>query len=140
MITDDRINELLTRAGSPVLTMQNAEIEADSEKKELTMLYVRIISRRDFGGSVALFFQHLEEIIDRMEAALSNVLDERDQLISDIKKLSRDTYGCDTCSRYVCGCCKHNSNYAVCKNCNLENDSWEWRGVLNDNSISERKD
>ena len=139
MTADERIAKLLERAGSMAMVVKNSQ-ENDEEKRKRATKTIDWMLLEKFHGNIADYIVYLVDTIDRMETVLLNVVDERDQLISDIKKLSHDTYGCDTCSRYVCGCCKHNSNYAVCKNCNLENDSWEWRGVLNDNSISERKD
>lgn len=66
--------------------------------------------------------------IDRLEAALSNVLNERDQLLSDLH---------DSNMHKSCEFCIHNYNYyddggesAECFDCEKEtNDKWTWRGV-----------
>lgn len=76
--------------------------EADTEKKEQIMLYVRTISRRDFGGSVAMYFKHLMDTIDRLEAALHNALNERDRLKKDMNDFIKQSgfYGlCAYCAR-----------------------------------------
>lgn len=116
-----RINALIARAGGPVMICKNTK-EADTEKKEQIMLYVRTISRRDFGGSVAMYFQHLIDTIDRLEAALYNVLNERDQLIFDLKTATENIESCEYCMY-------ENKRGSVCEGCTYEDDHWEWRGV-----------
>ena len=96
--------------------------EADTEKKEQIMLYVRTISRRDFGGSVAMYFNHLIDTIDRLEAALYNVLNERDQLIADLNRMTNKHGSCDYCLH-------KNKSAAECRGCTMGNDHWSWRGV-----------
>lgn len=119
-----RIDALIARAGGPMMICKNTK-EADTEKKEQIMLYVRTISRRDFGGSVAMYFNHLIDTIDRMEAALHNTLNERDQMMKDMKKLVFRHGDCFACKHLTDGmieCCAH---------CNPKDNQsqWEWRGV-----------
>ena len=119
-----RIDALIARAGGPVMICKNTK-EADTEKKEQIMLYVRTISRRDFGGSVAMYFQHLIDTIDRLEAALHNVINERDQLMKDMKKLvfwHGDCFACKHLTDGLIECCVH---------CYPKDNrsQWEWRGV-----------
>ncbi|MDD6936038.1 MAG: hypothetical protein SPG80_13460 [Candidatus Ventricola sp.] len=116
-----RIDALIARAGGPMMICKNMK-EADTEKKEQIMLYVRTISRRDFGGSVAMYFQHLIDTIDWLEAALYNTLNERDQLLADLNRMTNKHGSCDYCLH-------KNKSAAECKGCTHENDHWEWRGV-----------
>lgn len=97
----ERIDALIARAGGPMMICKNTK-EADTEKKEQIMLYVRTISRRDFGGSVAMYFKHLMDTIDRLEAALHNALNERDRLKKDMNDFIKQSgfYGlCAYCAR-----------------------------------------
>ena len=67
----------------------------------------------------------LVNLIDRMEAALSNVLNERDQLLSDFKEESKKLNPC----RF----CKHDNEtdemHGICKDCIISEEKWEWRGI-----------
>ena len=120
------------------MVVKNTE-EADIDKKEQIMLYVRTISRRDFGGSVAMYFQHLTDTIDRLEAALSNVINERDQLKKDLHEAATKKGFLSICTY----CAQKDVDYfdEPCKTCmeNNKRTNFEWRGVVKDEQDDESK-
>lgn len=123
-----RIDALIARAGGPMMICKNTK-EADTEKKEQIMLYVRTISRRDFGGSVAMYFNHLIDTIDRLEAALFNTLNERDQLKRDLHDACSYDWVLRTC--HFCAHLEEPSNKTPCETClhHKGKPGFEWRGV-----------
>ena len=128
MTADERINELLARAGSPVMVVRNTQ-EDEQERKEDIMRYARIVADRDFGGSVALYIRHLADTIDRLEAALNNVIGEREQLKRELYKEALRPIG-----TRVCFYCKHEDKSVQEEPCNTcvihrENPCFEWHGV-----------
>lgn len=133
---EERIEALVKRAGSPVMIVKGdghysasarmAQIdkqarmmahELNSPKYECTISIMgdEIIAQ---DGKIT----DMANIIDRMEAALSNVINERDQLLSDLNRITNKHGSCDFC--------KHKNKYeSECQGCSQENDHWEWRGV-----------
>lgn len=134
-----RIDALIARAGSPVMIVKNneqysasarmAEIDKrarmmahqlNSPKYECT---ISIMSDEIIAQDAKL--RDMANIIDRMEAALHNVINERDQLMKDMKKLvfrHGDCFACKHLTDGIIECCVH---------CNPKDNQsqWEWRGV-----------
>lgn len=134
-----RIDALIERAGSPVMIVKNneqysasarmAEIDKrarmmahqlNSPKYECT---ISIMSDEIIAQDAKL--RDMANIIDRMEAALHNVINERDQLMKDMKKLvfrHGDCFACKHLTDGIIECCVH---------CNPKDNQsqWEWRGV-----------
>ncbi|MBP3657566.1 MAG: hypothetical protein J6K32_12865 [Clostridia bacterium] len=107
MTADERIEKLLKRAGGPVMIV-HSDAPATEER-------------------------HMAHLIDRMEAALENVIIERDGLIEEIRgSVTR----CDSCAHSleldVCimagGACRLcRSETCGCRDC-VRGDKWKWRG------------
>lgn len=133
---DERIEELIARAGSPVMIVKGdgqysasarmAQIDKqarmmahqlNSPKYECT---ISIMSDEIIAQDAKL--RDMANTIDRMEAALHNVINERDQLLSDLNRVTNKHGTCDYCMH-------KNKSAAECKSCNRENDHWSWRGV-----------
>lgn len=132
-----RIDALIVRAGGPVMIVKNneqysasarmAEIDKrarmmahqlNSPKYECT---ISIMSDEIIAQDAKL--RDMANIIDRMEAALHNVIGERDQMLADLKKAMKNIESCEYCM--------HENQWASeCEGCTHENDHWEWRGVL----------
>ena len=134
-----RIDALIARAGSPMMIVKNneqysasarmAEIDKrarmmahqlNSPKYECT---ISIMSDEIIAQDAKL--RDMANIIDRMEAALHNVINERDQLMKDMKKLvfrHGDCFACKHLTDGIIECCVH---------CNPKDNQsqWEWRGV-----------
>ena len=122
MTTDERINALLARAGSPVMVVRNTQ-ESEEEKHNGARASIECMADEQFHGNVVDYIGHLVDIIDRMEAALHNVLNERDQLLADLNRMTNKHGSCDYCM--------HKNKSAVeCRGCSRENDHWAWRGVI----------
>lgn len=150
MTAEERINALIARAGSPVMIVKNneqysasarmAEIDKrarmmahqlNSPKYECT---ISIMSDEIIAQDAKL--RDMANIIDRMEAALHNTLNERDQLMKDMKKLVFWHGDCIACKHLTDGlieCCVH---------CYPKDNQsqWEWRGVpeVNDDDCGRR--
>lgn len=121
MSTDERINDLIERAGSPVIVVRNTH-EDELECRPDTYLGMQRIIDEPFGGSAISYIKHLAGTIDRMEASLANVISERDQLLDDLHRMIKKHNSCDFCVH-------KNKNAAECNGCNRKNDHWEWRGI-----------
>lgn len=131
-----RIDALIARAGSPVMIVKNneqysasarmAEIDKrarmmahqlNSPKYECT---ISIMSDEIIAQDAKL--RDMANIIDRLEASLHNALNERDQLLADLNRMTNKHGSCDYCLH-------KNKSAAECRGCTRENDHWEWRGV-----------
>ena len=116
-----RINALIARACGPVMVVRNTQ-ESEGEKHDNTIQELFDIADYKNGGDLTVWIRELTDTIDRLEAALYNVLNERDQLLADLNRMTNKHGSCDFC--------KHkNKSAAECKGCTHENDHWEWRGV-----------
>lgn len=133
---EERIEALIKRAGSPVMIVKGdghysasarmAQIdkqarqmahELNSPKYECTISIMgEEIVKQD--GKIT----DMANIIDRMEAALHNVINERDQLLADLNRMTNKHGSCDYCLH-------KNKSAAECRGCSRENDNWTWRGV-----------
>ena len=100
MTADERIEQLLKRAGCPMMIVKS-DAPATEER-------------------------HMVYLIDRLEVALENALNERDALLEDLRLTAVTSYdGCEVCkhrdmplSEDPCRSCTH-GEYA----------HWEWHGV-----------
>lgn len=127
MTADERIAELLARAGSPVMVVRNTQ-ESDEERHKGARAAIERTADEQFHGNVVDYIGHLVDTIDRLEVALYNTLNERDQLLSDLLYASDsgDIGACFFCVHY----CKAN-NEPPCDMCAgfYERPCFEWRGV-----------
>lgn len=131
-----RIDALIARAGSPVMIVKSGEqyrfanrmkeIDgiARSKAKELEILESNAFINALYDEIKVMDEQitDMSNTIDRLEAALYNTLNERDQLLDDLNRMTNKHGSCDFC--------KHkNKSAAECRGCTHENNHWEWRGV-----------
>lgn len=124
-----RIDALIARAGGPVMVCRNVQ-ESEKDKHEDTIQALFDIGDYKNGGDLTVWIRELTDTIDRLEAALYNTLNERDQLLKDLLGMVTNTYGCDACTGYACEFCSHkDKSDGKCKVCYPENEHWEWRGV-----------
>ena len=123
-----RIDALIARAGGPVMVARNVQ-ESKEEKHDDTIQALFDIGDYKNGGDLTVWIRELTDTIDRMEAALHNVINEREQLKKDLHEaatwkgfLSICTY----CAQKDAGCF-----YEPCKTCleNSKRPNFEWRGV-----------
>ena len=121
MTADERIAELLARAGSPVMVCKNTQ-ESDEEKYNGARAAIERVADEQFHGNVVDYIGHLVDTIDRMEVALHNTLNERNQLLADLNRITNKHGSCDFCLY-------KNKSASECKGCNREYDHWTWRGV-----------
>lgn len=122
-----RIDALIARAGGPVMAVRNTQ-ESEKEKHDDTIQALFDIADYKNGGDLTAWIRELNDTIDRLEAALYNVLNERDQIKKDLHKAAtRKTLG-------LCTYCAHkDAEYfdEPCKTCmeNRKRPNFEWRGV-----------
>ena len=121
MTADERINALIARAGSPVMVVRNTQ-EGNSTKFFGALETIKQIIDDEFNGDMFEYINHLVDTLDRLEVALYNTLNERDQLHADLNRIINKHGSCDFCVH-------KNKSAAECKGCTRENDHWEWRGV-----------
>ena len=140
---DERIEELIARAGSPVMIVKGdgqysasarmAQIDKqarmmahqmNSPKYECT---ISIMSDEIIAQDAKL--RNMANIIDRMEAALYNVINEREQLKRDLH--SAVTYDWVLRPCHFCAHLEEPSNATPCETClhHKEKPGFEWRGV-----------
>ena len=136
MTADERIQELIARAGSPVMICKGEEKYSASarldqiDKRARQMAYELLIPKYDCTISIMRDeivkqdgkITDMANTIDRMEAALYNVLNERDQLMADLRHEIRKHGSCDFCQNVP-------FHAADCNGCTMDNDRWTWRGV-----------
>lgn len=120
MTADERINALIERAGSPVMVVRNTQ-EDELERRRGIYSETRKTIEEQFEDSMILYIRHLADTIDRLEAALHNVINERDQLLADFGELVfyMNVKG-DACEY-----CKHYGEHG----CQIYGCYFEWRGV-----------
>ena len=121
MTADERIAELLARAGSPVMVCKNTQ-ESDEEKYNGARAAIERVADEQFHGNVVDYIGHLVDTIDRLEVALHNTLNERNQLLADLNRITNKHGSCDFCLY-------KNKSASECTGCNREYDHWTWRGV-----------
>ena len=118
-----RIDALIERAGGPVMVARNTQ-EREGKKRDNTIQAILDIGAYKNGGDLTVWIRELTDTIDRMEAALHNVLNERDQLMKDLKEAVFSNLSCIACKHQL-GC------DADCMFCTPLDGKvrWEWRGV-----------
>lgn len=116
-----RIDALIARAGDPAIVVRNTQ-ESEEEKHDDTIQALFDIADYKNGGDLTVWIRELTDTIDRLEAALHNALNELDQLLADLNRMTNKHGSCDYCLH-------KNKSAAECKGCTHENDHWEWRGV-----------
>ena len=119
-----RIDALIARAGGPVMVVRNTQ-EREGKKRDNTIQAILDIGAYKNGGDLTVWIRELTDTIDRLEAALYNTLNERDQLMKDMKKIvfrHGDCFACKHLTDGIIECCVH---------CYPKDNQsqWEWRGV-----------
>lgn len=136
MTADERIRELIARAGSPVMIFKGEEKYSASARlaqiDKMARQMAHELHSPKYECTISIMgdeivkqdakITDMANIIDRMEAALSNVINERDQLMSDLRHEIRKHGSCDFCQNVP-------FHAADCNGCTMDNDRWMWRGV-----------
>ncbi len=124
-VCDTRIAALLDRAGQ---TMSDLPINYDTasilslSNEAWKYIQDNNLEHRSAGYDRAVYACHLADIIDRLELALYNVVEQRDALLKELPE----------CDGYVCATCEHiveKGDCDECKSCDDHCSWWEWRGV-----------
>ena len=107
-----------------MMVVRNTQ-ESEGEKHDDTIQALFDIADYKNGGDLTVWIRELTDTIDRLEAALYNTLNERDQLMKDMKKIvfrHGDCFACKHLTDGIIECCVH---------CNPKDNQsqWEWRGV-----------
>ena len=132
----ERIDALIARAGSPVMIVKSGEqyrfanrmkeIDgiARSKAKELEILESNAFINALYDEIKVMDEQitDMSNTIDRLEAALYNTLNERNQLLADLKTAMGNIDSCEYCMH-------ENKRASECNGCSPEIDQWEWRGI-----------
>ena len=123
-----RIDALIARAGGPVMVVRNTQ-ESEAEKYDNTIQAILDIACYKNGNDLTVWFRELTDTIDRMEVALYNTLNERDQLKRDLH--SAVTYDWVLRPCHFCVHLEEPSNATPCETClhHKEKPGFEWRGV-----------
>lgn len=118
-----RIDALIARAGGPMVICKNVQ-ESDAVKRESRMQMLYDVADYRYDGDLLAYPVVLADMIDRMEAALANVLGQRDQLLCDLKEIADIHSTCLFClNRTKAG------DEKKCDKCSRINSKWVWRGV-----------
>ena len=96
--------------------------ESDADRRESRMQILYDVADYRYDGDLLAYPAELVDTIDRMEAALHNVIGERDQLLADLRHEIRKHGSCDFCQNVP-------FHAADCNGCTMDNDRWTWRGV-----------
>ena len=123
-----RIDALIARAGGPMMVARNVQ-ESEEEKHEDTLQALFDIGDYKNGGDLTVWIRELTDTIDRLEAALYNVINEREQLKRDLH--SAVTYDWVLRPCHFCAHLEEPSNATPCETClhHKEKPGFEWRGV-----------
>ena len=124
----ERIDALIARAGGPMMVVRNTQ-ESDEEKHEDTLQALFDIGDYKNGGDLTVWIRELTDTIDRLEAALHNVINEREQLKRDLH--SAVTYDWVLRPCHFCAHLEEPSNKTPCETClhHKEKPGFESRGV-----------
>lgn len=128
MTPDERINDLIASAGSPVMVVKNTQ-EDELERRRGIYSETRKIIEEQFDDSVILYIRNLADTIDRLETALHNVINEREQLKRDLHYST--TYDWVLRSCHFCAHLDEPTNVTPCVTClhDKGKPGFEWRGV-----------
>lgn len=123
-----RIDALIARAGGPMMVARNVQ-ESEEEKHEDTIQALFDIGDYKNGGDLTVWIRELTDTIDRMEAALYNVINEREQLKRDLH--SAVTYDWVLRPCHFCVHLEEPQNVTPCETClhHKGKPGFEWRGV-----------
>ena len=123
-----RIDALIARAGGPMMVVRNTQ-ESDEEKHDDMIQALFDIGDYKNGGDLTVWIRELTDSIDRLEAALYNVINEREQLKRDLH--SAVTYDWVLRPCHFCAHLEEPSNATPCETClhHKEKPGFEWRGV-----------
>lgn len=147
MTADERIEELLARAGQPVMIVNGEDKYSESERlgqidkqaremsKELNSPMYYECTIRIMGDEIIeqdAKIRNMANTIDRLEAALSNAINEREQLKLDLHEAASTLCGTNTCK--YCANEENAINESPCDQCvkDWEKPYFEWRGVVKD--------
>ena len=123
-----RIDALIARAGGPVMVARNVQ-ESEEEKHDDTIQALFDIGDYKNGGDLTVWIRELTDTIDRLEAALHNVINEREQLKKDLHEAATWKGFLSICTY----CAQKDVEYfdEPCKTCleNSKRPNFEWRGV-----------
>ena len=136
MTADERIRKLIDRAGSPVMIVKgDGQYSASARMAQIdkqARMMAHQLNCKQYECTISIMGEEIiaqdakiiesSNIIDRLEAALSNVLNERDQLMADLRHEIRKHGSCDFCQNVP-------FHAADCNGCTMDNDRWTWRGV-----------
>lgn len=140
---DERIEELIARAGSPVMIVKGDGQYSASARMAYIDAKARVMARETYSPkyecTISIMsdeiiaqdakLRNMANIIDRMEAAMHNVINEREQLKRDLH--SAVTYDWVLRSCHFCAHLEEPSNATPCETClhHKEKPGFEWRGV-----------
>ena len=123
-----RIDALIARAGGPMMVARNVQ-ESEEEKHDDTIQALFDIGDYKNGGDLTVWIRELTDTIDRLEAALYNTLNERDQLKKDLHEAATKKGFLSICTY----CAQKDVDYfdEPCNTCleNSKRPNFEWRGV-----------
>lgn len=124
----ERIDALIARAGGPMMVVRNTQ-ESEEEKHDDTIQALFDIGDYKNGGELTVWIRELTDTIDRLEAALHNVINEREQLKRDLHDACTYDWVLRPC--HFCAHLEEPSNATTCETClhHKEKPGFEWRGV-----------
>ena len=103
--------------------------ESEGEKHDDTIQALFDIAVYKNGGDLTVWIRELTDTIDRLEAALHNTLNERDQLKRDLHDACTYDWVLRPC--HFCAHLEEPPNVTPCETClhHKEKPGFEWRGV-----------
>ena len=103
--------------------------ESEEEKHDDTIQALFDIGDYKNGGDLTVWIRELTDTIDRLEAALYNTLNERDQLKRDLHDACSYDWVLRSC--HFCANMEKHSNIRPCETCLHHKDKpgFEWRGI-----------
>lgn len=127
-VAQARIDALIARAGGPVMVVRNTQ-EREGKKRDNTIQAILDIGAYKNGGDLTVWIRELTDTIDRLEAALHNVINEREQLKRDLHDACAYDWVLRPC--HFCAHLEEPSNATPCETClrHKEKPGFEWRGV-----------
>lgn len=145
MTADERIKQLLKRAGCPMMVVRSdtkysaSDRMGELRKKAKELAHRLNTSKTKYGmleATVAVMSdeiicqdaqaKYMADTIDRLEAALENALNERDALLEEVNGM------CYACKNIVCGMATDE-----CKMTGEFQCTFEWRGVQDKEDANE---
>lgn len=123
-----RIDALIARAGGPVMAVRNTQ-ESEKEKHDDTIQALFDIADYKNGGDLTVWIRELNDTIDRLEAALHNVINEREQLKRDLHDACTYDWFLRPC--HFCAHLEGPTNETPCGTClrHKGKPGFEWHGV-----------